>query len=211
MNDANAIFMVEGGLALELVKQHIAEAQRVRDEVIAMCRELGVERVSTSREDGKLLGVVFPRGTPVHPDFRKPNAQGVSYPRRGSAWAKRMDAAKGYEAPERVISKAFDIPLTLSYKDSKMEGSRCLGNMLTACGWLYLTKDGPYAMWCPDVPAAVAAHEADGHEVEEPAKSFKLEFDGCRRIEEEEWEILVQQHKLEKKRAAAKSAEACAA
>ncbi|MGC5808004.1 hypothetical protein [Ralstonia pseudosolanacearum] len=53
----------------------------------------------------------------------------------------------------------------------------------------------------PDVPGAVARDEAKGYAVAEPAKSFKLEFEGCRRIEQEEWDILVAQHKLEEKTA----------
>ncbi|WP_150622366.1 hypothetical protein [Pandoraea horticolens] len=52
-----------------------------------------------------------------------------------------------------------------------------------------------------DIPEVVADIEARGYTVEEPTKSFALSFEGCRRLEDEAWEILVAQHKLAEKRA----------
>ena len=54
-------------------------------------------------------------------------------------------------------------------------------------------------MWVPNVEAEVAIEIAKGNTVDEPANSFKLKFEGCRRIEPEEWEILALKHKLESK------------
>lgn len=194
-----AIFMIESGRALDLIKHHITEKKRVSAEVRALAKELGVESIYTSQSSGVLTAVEFPGK--AHPDFKKPTKRG-SYPKKGSAWATRLAEQNGYDSPSNVIADAFQIPLSISYHGKgDAYGSSCIGFPLNECGFLYLSADGPYAMWTPDVLAEVAAYEADGWTVKDPAKSFRLEFDGCRRIEREEWEILVAQHKLEQKRA----------
>lgn len=190
-----AFFMIESGQALTLVKAHIAERQRVRDELADLAKSLGVTQATTHRGTGVLLGVVF--DGQAHPDFKKPDKKGVSYPRRHSAMQKVFDAQIGYANPSDLISEAFDVPLSVNYSNKRGSGWRCIGHPLTACGFLFMGREGPYAMWVPDVPAEVAAEEkAKGIKVEEPAKSFKLEFEGCKRIEQKDWEILVLQHEL---------------
>lgn len=197
----NLLFMIEGGRALEMVKAHIAERERVREEVRLLAKELGVESVYTDRSSGVLMGAIF-YGAP-HPDFKKPTGRhGVSYPKKGSSWGKRLSAQNGYASPARSIPEEFNIPLQIAYEYDGGNGWRMLGNPLSECGFLHLGPDGPYAMWIPDVEAAVLDHESRGQIVRDPAKSFRPAFDGCRKIESEEWEILVLQHKLKVKQAA---------
>jgi hypothetical protein len=193
------MFMIEGGRALELVKHHIAERYRVAKEVRALALDLGVDNVWTSHEDGTVRRVQF--NDIPHPEFTKADKNG-SRPKKGTAWAARFAAQKGYENPSNVIAEAFDIPLGIKYGRENGKGWTLIGYPLRECGFLWLSDDGPYAMWIPDVPAEVAAKEKDGYTVDQTAKSFKPEFDGCRLIEPEEWEILVAQHNLATKRAA---------
>jgi hypothetical protein len=202
MNETpNVIFLIEGGKPLDLVLAHIAERQRVRGEVAAMFEELGAKQAWTDRTNGRLLAVEF-RGAP--PDgWTKPDRKGKSTPTKGTAWAARLKAQRGYPNPVNVIAEAFGVPLVLETKTEKSHGWTRIGSPLTECGFLYLSVAGPYGMWMPDVPAAIAKAEAEGCEVMEPAKSFRMEFDGCRRLEPEEWDILVAQHKLAAKQAAA--------
>lgn len=200
MDTRVALFMIEGGRALELVREHIAERQRVRQENAAMIRELRLPadtEIRISRMDGKLMAIRFPHGT--RPDgWTKPDRRhDCSRPKVGTEWAQRLKDQKGYESPEDVISKAFGVPLSLHYRDAKREGWTCIGPMLTACGWLYMSASGPYALWIPDVAEAVAAHEAKGFTVDEPAKSFRMDLPGCRRILQEEWDLMVAQRKLQ--------------
>lgn len=196
----SAIFMIESGKPLEMVKEHIADRQRMQAEVNAMLKELGVDEYSASRTNGVLFRVAF--NGAVHPEFCKATgSHGLSSPRKGSSWDKRFRAMQGYKEVAPWIAEAFGVPCQISYKCEGGHGSSCIGSMFNECGFLYLGADGPYAMWTPDVPAEVAKHEAAGDTVEEPAKSFVLEFEGCRRIEKEEWEILALQHKLDKRKA----------
>lgn len=194
----NALFMIEGGPALVMVREHIAERSRVLCETRALAREIGARELLEDRTNGTLRGVVF-EGE-IHPDFKKPTGRHrVSYPKKGSTWEKRLKEQVGYRPLARWVSGVFDIPLRLTYSGNGGSGSSCIGSPLVECGFLYTSKSGPYAMWVPDVPAKVAEYEKKGYVVEEPARSFKLDFVGCRRIEEEEWEILVLQKKLEAK------------
>ena len=196
----SVIFMVESGRALDLVKQHIAERRRVSGDVRAMADELGTQSVFTDRSSGVLTGIDFGRVAP-HVDFKKPNKYGASYPKKGSDWARRFKEQLCYANPAEVIAREFDVPMTIHYKTDGGEGWRHIGGMMAECGWLYLSADGPYAMWVPDVEAEVAEDVARGNTVSEPAASFVPKFDGCRRVEHEEWDILVAQHALAKKQA----------
>ena len=199
----DAIFMIEGGRALEMVRQHIADRQRVREEVAALANELGIKEGSTDRTNGCIRAVVFEGAT--HPDFCKPKKRdGTSYPKRGTVWSKRFGAQTGYRDAAEWISSEFKVPLSIKYKSNGTfgEGWFRIGSPLTECGFLFMGENGPFALWVPDVAEHVARRAAAGAVVDEPAASFKMEFDGCRRIAKEEWEILVLQHKLDQRKAA---------
>lgn len=197
---SNLIFMIEGGKALELVRQHISEVRRVRSANKATADELGVTEASTDRCSGVLTSIVFPGTVPE--GWTKPDQFGRSRPKKGTPWHKRFQDQQGHADQSHVISEALGIPLTIEYSTGNGAGFRHIGSMLCECGFLWFGKDGPYAMWIPDVELEVAASEAQGEVVAEPAKSFRAQFDGCRRIEVEEWDILVAQHKLAEKKAA---------
>lgn len=196
--NGSVIFLIEGGRALELVKHRIAEVKRVREVILQLSDELGIRTGTTDRETGVLRGVVFPGLR--HPDFKKPCASGVCYPRKGTKWFDRLCSQVGYESSERVICEGLSVP-TLIETEEPSGGwrQRHIGALLNACGFLYISGDGPYAMWIPDVAAEVALSESEGSTVKEPAKSFKMEFDGCRRIHDEEWNLLVAKAELAEK------------
>ncbi|WP_234775226.1 hypothetical protein [Paraburkholderia tropica] len=191
-------FMIEGGKALELVKKHIDDRLSSIERAKALAVELDASDVSTSKADGKVVAVQF-KGAP-HPDFKKPDKFG-SRPRKGTDWAKRFAAQDGYEPESYLIQSALDVPCQISYSHDGGSGFRHIGYPFSECGFLFLGKNGPYAMWIPDVEAEVRRDLAKGYTVNDPALTFKAEFDGCRRIRIEEWEFLVAKHNLEKARA----------
>jgi hypothetical protein len=191
--------MIEGGPALELVQHHIAERKRVGAEARRLLKDLGVDEFWSNRSDGTVSAVRF-SGTP-HPDFTKGDKNG-SRPKKGTEWAVRFAAQNGYANPSNMIAAALDIPLSISYSRGGPKGWTAIGYPLAECGFLWISPEGPYAMWIPDVEAAVEASRARGFEVGEKEAAFRAEFEGCRRIEREEWDILVAQRKLAEKRAA---------
>lgn len=198
---SNVLFMVESGEALEMVKRHISEVDRVRTASRALAQELGVDRMVVDNFDNTLVGVEFAGA--IHPDFTKPSKKGRSHPKKGTEWAKRFEAQVGHDHVGSLIRNAWDVPTFIDYSDSDGgRGTRHIGNFLNECGFLWLSQDGPYAMWIPDVQAEVAVSIKNGYTVSEPALSFVPAFDGCRRIESEEWDILVAEHKLARKLAA---------
>jgi hypothetical protein len=194
----DAIFLITGGPALKLIKKHIADRQALTKRIIAMQKDLGEDNlngVTTDRTNGRVFGFSFKK---IPAGWTQSNSNGTSRPKLGTEWAKRLAAEKGYPHAEQVIAKGLGIPLQLHVKDKDGEGWRHIGRMLSACGWLYLSSRGPYAMWVPDVPAYVKKAKAAGHRVLAPASTFKLEFEGCKRILDEEWELMVAQHNLKK-------------
>ncbi|QBJ80551.1 hypothetical protein [Aquitalea sp. USM4] len=195
------IFLIEGGKALELIKAHIAQKKVVVAARKAMADELGISEGVTDVIDGRLLAVAF--SGQRHPDFKAPDRKGMSYPKKRSEWEKRFAEAPACKDPVTVIGEELGVPTSISYTNAGgFGGWSSIGNPLRECGFLYLSENGPYAMWIPDIPSAVSSHEADGYQVKEPAKSFIPEFEGCRRIENEEWDIMVARHKLAKKMSA---------
>lgn len=193
------ILMIEGGKALDLVKTHIAargECEKANREI---CRELGVDQYTADPLNGQLRGVVF-KGK-KHPDFKVPNRKGISYPKKGTEWEKRLNAQAGHPDQSWAIQQQLGVPCTIESQKGTSRGWSHIGNPLAECGFLFLGADGPYAMWIPNIPAEVAAKEAEGYTVTGAAKQFNPEsLDGCRLIDQEEWDLLVAQYKLERKR-----------
>lgn len=197
--NSNLIFLIEGGEALTLVRQYVEDVSRAQDEALALGRELGAVRVCVSDYNGIVTRVEF--NDKPHPDFVKHRKTGDYYPKKGTEWAKRFDAQRGHANFCGLIQEHLHVPHSLNYRRETGHGSRIIGHPLEACGFLFLSKNGPYGMWIPDIEPEVTELIADGFTVDEPALSFKPEFDGCRRIESEEWDILVAQHKLARRRA----------
>ena len=194
----SVIFLIEGGRALELVKHRISEVKRVRAAVRELSEELGVRTGTTDSLTGVLRGVVFPGLR--HADFKCPNSKGVCAPRKGTQWFTRFQSQVGYGNSDEVICRELGVPTLI--ETTEADGGwrqRHIGALLNACGFLYISGDGPYAMWIPNVVGEVADAESDGSTVMEPAKSFKMEFDGCRRIHEEQWNLMVAEAALAEK------------
>lgn len=198
----NAIFLIEGGKALELIKTHIAEKVELAAKIKAIADEFGTTNVATSKHDGSLLGLRLGSRDVRHKDFTAPDEHGICRPRKKSATAKRFAEIGGYTKPADMIAKAFGIPTAISYKkDGEYSGSRAIGSPFFPCGFLYLSHEGPFAMWTPDVELEVQLTLArePGVEVAEPARSFRLDIEGCRRLEPEEWQIIALTHTLMRK------------
>lgn len=201
----NAIFLIEGGKALELIKTHIAEKVELAAKIKAIADEFGTTNVATSKHDGSLIGLRLNANQPTPKDFLVPDEHGISRPRKKSATAKRFAEIGGYTKPADMIAEAFGIPTQISYKkDGEYNGSRSIGSPFFPCGFLYLSPEGPFAMWTPDVELEVQLTQAreDGVEVAEPARSFRLDIEGCRRLEPEEWQIIALTHTLMRKQSA---------
>lgn len=201
-----ALFLIESGQALDLVQSHIEEKDRVAREVRELLTPLNVAEYWSSRDDGTAMTVRF--AADGHPDFTKPDKRG-SRPKKGTEWAKRFAEQRGYQNSSTLIATAFNVPLSISYGCDGSSGWRSIGYPFNECGFLWIKSENVYAMYVPDVAAEVRASEAQGFVVAEPAKSFQMQFDGCRRILVEEWNARVAQYKL--KLAQEKQAEAAAA
>ena len=191
----DALFLIESGIALDMVRQYIQDVIRVRKQNSAFAEELGVENIWTDRMNGTLSAVAFPGA--IHPDFSKPKRRdGGSFPKKGTEWYKRLTSAEGTRNAASWIADEFGIPLSVSYKSEHGSGWSAIGRPLTECGFLFMGENGPYAMWAPDVPAIVA--ERTRGVIDEPAASFQFNIPGARRIPHEEWELMVAQYKFDK-------------
>lgn len=189
-------FAVEGGSTLELAHKHVRDEQDMMSRNKVLLDELGVERYFPSL-DGTVAGVDF-GSKPVHPDFRKPDRKGRSWPKKGTEWARRFSEQTGYDRRGFGLAKALGVPTSLYYTYDDGEGMSSIGRGFNpGVGFLYLSEIGPFALYVPNIAAKVADYEARGYTVDDACKNFKPEFDGCRPILKQEWELAVAQHELE--------------
>lgn len=192
-------FAVESGRTLELAKAHARERQEQHDRNSEIAKELGVDQFVVSFMDGAICGVVF--DGPVHPDFKKPNRHGVSYPKKKTEWYDRFEQIKGHDARGYDIAEALGVPTVIQYEGDGVSGSSVIAaGFSSGVGFLYLSEDGPFALYCPDVAERVAYYESQGYTVDAACKGFKPKFDGARPILKEEWELTVAKWKLEQSR-----------
>jgi len=75
--------------------------------------------------------------------------------------------------------------------------SRSMG---AGCGFLYLTVEGPYCFYMPDIAERVQYYTDQGYTVD---IDYPTEFDGARPILKEDWELIVAQHAVDEARAVA--------
>lgn len=193
----NALYMIEGDPALSAVRAFIADRQRVVREINALASSFGASQYWFDRESGVLRSLAF-EGDP-HPDFKKPDRHGRCFPKRNSAASATFRAQRGHASAVQLVADLFSVPLSLQYTTEGGWGSTHIGNFLAEAGFLYFGPEGPYALWIPDVAAEVARMQSEGKTV--TTATFDMELPGCRRIESEEWDILVARHRLEAKRA----------
>jgi hypothetical protein len=196
------IYLIEGGKALQLIQRHIEELKRVRAQNQVIAEELGIREAATCRHTGVLAGVVFPRGKTPEGWTKPDRKHGVSYPKKGSPVAARFAAQVGYEQPEKVISTELGVPCDVSFEtESGGFGSTVIGdNPFRPCGWLYCSEFGPFALFTPDVVGVVREMTEAGKKVKGAAATFQGVIEGCRQIDEEEWDFITAQHALEVKR-----------
>lgn len=175
------IYLIESGRPLSLIKEWLAEEEAVINAREALLKSYGIDRYRAYASDGSVGAVVTDR-----PDFTKKGT-----PKRGTdAWREFKELPK-YRAASYLISDTFGIPLTLTY--AKGQGWRRIGTPFNECGFLYLNRnEGPFAMFVPDVEKYAAEAGPDV----EPAKLPEIE--GARLILNEEWELMVAQHRLAK-------------
>ncbi|TXI23050.1 MAG: hypothetical protein E6Q67_05170 [Roseateles sp.] len=200
MNFENALYLIESDPALQLVQAHITAVRRQHAHNAALAQELGVKEAVTSKLEGHITGVRFTGRVPegwTAPDRK----HRCSRPKKGTEWAARFAAQPRVPNAAQAIAAAFSVPLQISYRKEDGEGFGLLGNPFFPCGFLYLSADGPYAMWVPDVAAAVADFEALGYQVDEQTESFSMDLPGCRRLLKEEWQLMVAQHDLDQAKA----------
>ena len=201
VEQARAYYLITSGKPLQLVKQYIKDRQRVRDENCKLVKELRANRWVEGL-DGRLAGVAFIGKVPS--DWLRPNSRGMCLPRKKSEWGKRLSEQKGYRLVMSILSTDLGIPMSYSYDTKEGEtGFVGMGNPFNEAGFLWLFVNGPFAMYIPDIAVIVKAARKSGKIVKAPASTFSMTIPGCKRIEKEEWDILVAQHALRKKRKSA--------
>lgn len=194
------IFLIEGGKAMELFLSQADAVTRANNEVSALAEELGVRYVFRDHMTGRLNGVQFEGEH--HPQFTKPKRNGESYPKKNTEWDAKFKAQTGHPFQSSLISKAFNVPLAISYETPSGSGSTCIGTPFNECGFMSIGSGDNLkaAMWIPDVALFAREKEDQGCTVtNKEVKLFKPEFDGCRQIGVEEWELIVAQFKVDEK------------
>lgn len=189
-------FLIEGpGKAMDLVKEFLAERSEAIERCHTLVKEIGGDKAQYTRdnETGKVTGIVFAGEPPS--DWKKPNKNGVSFPKKGSPWISRLRDQQGHRTSSEMIKDAFAIPTMMEC--TKADGSRAwreIGHWFTPCQFAAKLGEPPlYLMVIPNHAFYIAQAEAEGWTVPDDVKAFKPEFEGCRQITRADWEIMVMQ------------------
>lgn len=196
--DKVAFYLVENnGVLLDLFGQYNTERRKTAAANKEISERLGVTNGRINPLTGRLVGVVFPKGA-IPPEFRKADKQGVSMPKQGTEWEKIFNSIPPSPSQSTLLSKALDIPLMIGYKDQHgVQQHRAVGYPLNECGWLY--SDGQLGFWVPNIPAYTTEILDDGGVLDNEALfGYLMEFPGCKRIHEAEWDLIVATGKVKK-------------
>lgn len=198
----NLYFLVESGQMLDLAKRIADNFQAVHEANLAYVRGVGGVAFQASSWDGRVYAVKFEGEAPA--GFKKPNKRGCCEPKKGSKYAADMAELPVHMDVSREISRLLNVPTDLHYSQKgKWSGVTSLGHPFFPCGILWFKLDGPYCIYIPDVQHYVREKEETGSTVDEPAKSFKPEFEGLRQILKEEWDLMKARHKADQEKQAA--------
>lgn len=183
-------FMVESGAILAFAREHVAEhiAQDKRN--AQYLKEIGADgRYWRSILDGTVAAVTFPGEPPE--GWRKPDRAGRTSPKKGSTAWDRHNRQTGSDVTGSALAKLINLPRSIRYEGDGTDGMSRLEHGLMACGVLWLSQDGPFAAWVPNIPSRVAEYEAEGYTVDDACKNWRPVIEGARPILKEEWEFLV--------------------
>lgn len=188
-------FLIEGGQTLELVKSHIAARQEQHERNAAFAADIGADQWYESILDGTVSGVVLKER---RSDFTKPDRKGISRPKKGTECFERWENQTGWDRRGYELAKVLGVPTDINYKKEDSEGWTGVTHGFTSgVGFLYLSADGPYSLYVPDVAERVAHYRDQGYTVD---LTWPETFDGARPILKEEWELIVAQHAVEEAR-----------
>lgn len=188
-----------------LLKRRLEELNRRKHEIVGWVKALDPEaQYRFNLSTGCVEGLKF-SGT-VHKDFRKPNADGLSIPKKGTKWDAAFSAQTQMTSDEGLILDTLGIHGFVDYSKSPVgdcENMTALGLPGYTCGFLFLGSRGPYAMWIIDIPGYVAELKAQEFYVRGPDADFsfdRLAELGCERTTEAEWQLLVAKNRVKQER-----------
>lgn len=194
-------YLIESGSALAAVKSYIEDRQRVHQNCLDAAKELGVDVASYDRDTHAFKAVEFKDRSSVHIDFTLPKRNNnLSYPKKGTEWDRRFKTMGLKRTAEQIIHDLFKIPSTISFSKSGTDtyGSRMIGDRIQQTGFLFLSPNGPFALYAPDVKLAIKQCEDEGYTVNQEIKDYDDNLPGCTKINKEDWDLLVAKHQAKK-------------
>lgn len=187
-------FLVSKDSPLFPIMQSAAkEIMKVRDKSFDLAEELGAIKMTTDRRTHVLSGVVFPDVRTIPSDFTKPARRThLSYPKKGTAWAKRF--AEQTPAPDiqNLIEANLEFPRFLSFKTPEgVKGETVLMTRTgSRCDAEWLSPKGPFCILLPDLHATAKDLKARGDKVARKDLAYAYDFPGMKPITENEWTLI---------------------
>lgn len=199
-------FLLKKGKMQTLLKRRIEELNRRRLEINGWLKEIDPKaQIRFSLTTGCAEGLIFSQA--VHPQFRKPNASGVSIPKKGTKWHAVFSAQAAMQSDEDEILDMLGIHGFVDYSknpEGDCEYMSSLGLPGYTCGFLFISSKGQYGMWIVDIPGYVAELKERGFHARGPDGDFtfgKLIELGCERSTEAEWNLLVAKYRVKQQKA----------
>lgn len=195
-------FLVEGpgpvmDAAKAAVAQHIHNIGK-RNEIL---NELGVTHFKGYREE--ISSVFFPNEVPA--GFVKAGKRaadrGYWRPKAGTPMHARFEELRRLpKGPDLHELLGYDYGVAYAKESEDRTGWRALGHPLDPAGFAWPHQDGPYMLYIPDAVTPAQEYIDKGYTITNGV-NMNPQYEGCRRITKNEWDLIVLTHKVNQEKA----------
>ena len=198
MKTKNKYFLIKSGPMLDAVKEYIDKRIEVIKAASIYAKKVGSKSYFHTDHGADLItGFYFAHGN--QPDgWTKPKRNGFSKPKKSCEDFQSFKELPVGLDDSKLIANLLDLKLGISYKTETGSGHTFIGNPFNECGFLYPSKNGPYAFWIPDILAACKDFTDKGYTITNGADKWDMELKGVEEITEEKWDYLVAKDKFER-------------
>lgn len=191
----NKYYLIESGPLLDAVKECIEMKAKTREATIRFCERIGVEKYRAGFR-GTPISFIFPGR--VIKGFTQRDRHGNSHPKKDGPYYEEWRNIPEHQNSTSVIQSITGIPLFYSYTTTIGNGSSAIGDIFP-CGFLYLSAEGPYVMYVPDIAKYFEEFKEQTPDavIKDDADKWQINVEGITEISQAHWELMVAQHKVE--------------
>lgn len=189
-------FLITGpGEAMNIALEEVQRERETREKTFALLKGLGVKHYRAFH-DGQIACVQFEGEVPQHfTRFSKRVGDRHWWrPMKKSPWFEKFYSARREKSVASIIHERLGYDHCVSYEKGGEKGCTIVGHPFAGCGIAWFNPEGPFLLYIPDATYHARRRMAEGYTVENV--NMDPQYEGCKRITKDEWDLLVLQNKI---------------